>query len=44
MVHPSAETTAQRTSWWKSTVVLTAYAKWSRQSDAKEAGASTVEP
>jgi hypothetical protein len=28
----------------KSTVVLTAYAKWTRQSDAKEARLSAVEP
>jgi hypothetical protein len=40
----AVETTALRTSSRKSTVVLTAYAKWTRQSDAKEAGASAVEP
>jgi hypothetical protein len=44
MAHLSAETTALKTSSRKSTVVLTAYAKWTRQSDAKEAGASAVEP
>jgi hypothetical protein len=44
MAHLSAVTTALRTSSRKSTVVLTAYAKWTRQSDTKEAGASAVEP
>jgi AmiR/NasT family two-component response regulator len=44
MAHLSAETTALRTSSRKSTVVLTAYTKWTRQSDAKEAGVSAVEP
>jgi hypothetical protein len=44
MAHLSAETTALRICSRKSTVVLTAYAKWSRQSDAKEAGASAAEP